>query len=251
MLRVIYDEQAVCAHPASCAGSLGRRLGQPSAEHAEKGCKWLVQIATSLALGCLIVTQAVLHGAAQHGQRLGLSTGASGVARAVLGTGAYRVVVALVGTGIAALVRHAAAAIASVVVLFLFPAAPERTTCPVELRPCQHPPLHRRAADRLVAPGPPSVERHGRFRSDPARVDARSAPSLRRAGSAVSARRTLRAAMRSSVSARCRRRVPSAASRSVGARSRPQGEASCSARRRRRCGGGRRGRQRRRRSLVS
>lgn len=73
-----------------------------------------------LVIGCFLGTQAVL--APTH---VALSITAPGVPSALIGVGFYLAVVTLVGLGIGAIVRHTAAAIATVVaVFFLLPQVP-------------------------------------------------------------------------------------------------------------------------------
>jgi ABC-2 type transport system permease protein len=73
-----------------------------------------------LAFGVFLGTQAILGRI-----HAGLSIAAPGVFRSVSGTGLYLAVVALLGLGIGALVRHTAAAIATIVVFFfLMPQIP-------------------------------------------------------------------------------------------------------------------------------
>jgi ABC-2 type transport system permease protein len=70
-----------------------------------------------LVVGCFLGTQAVLAPA-----QVGLSITAEGVPGALFGAGFYLAVVTLVGLGIGAIVRHTAAAIATIVaVFFLIP----------------------------------------------------------------------------------------------------------------------------------
>jgi len=83
-----------------------------------------------LALGCFLATQAVF--VPVH---IGLSLGTPGAVRAVSGAGLYLGVVSLLGLGLGAIVRHTAAAIVAVVVVFfLLPEIPSALPKPWDAR---------------------------------------------------------------------------------------------------------------------